>query len=90
MVGGMIRAVMSHDSIQIGPISIPVMLLDALLTLALLADVPIRYSYYLHDYEWSGGLLEWVLRRPKKEYTIDPPPEIKLPAEKPAQPVKAN
>ena len=81
MIGGLVRWLFSHDTIHIGPLFVPVMYLDVLFTSALLADLLIRYSYYLHDHEWAGGFLEWIIRRPKKEYNIELPPEIKLPPE---------
>jgi hypothetical protein len=65
-LGGFIRAMAPGDSIHIGPISIPVMLLDIALGVALLADVAMRYTEYLREDEWSGGFLEWLLRRPKR------------------------
>jgi hypothetical protein len=63
MLGGMIRALANGDHFQIGPISIPIMLLDSLLIVAFLADVLIRYSNYLRDDEWVGGFLEWIVPR---------------------------
>jgi len=63
MLGGMIRAFAGQDHFHIGPIGIPVALLDCLLLLALLADVPVRYSLYLKEEEWAGGFLEWMVPR---------------------------
>ena len=61
MLGGMIRAFAGQDHFHIGPISLPVALLDSLLLLAFLADVPARYSLHLRDAEWAGGFLEWIV-----------------------------
>ena len=61
MVGGMIRAMMSHNYIDIGPLSLPVCILDILVTVALVADVLVRYTCYLRQEEWAGGFLEWLL-----------------------------
>jgi len=44
--GGMLGALAHHDSLQIGPITIPLALLDCLLTLAFIADVAMRYTFY--------------------------------------------
>jgi hypothetical protein len=63
MLGGMILAFASQDHFQIGPINIPIALLDSLLLLAFLADVPVRYAHYLREEEWAGGLLEWMVPR---------------------------
>jgi len=63
MVGGIIRAMVPADHFHIGPISIPVMLIDCLLLVAFIADVLARYSRYLHEDQWSGGFLEWLFRR---------------------------
>ncbi|HSU52662.1 MAG TPA: hypothetical protein VLT36_01235 [Candidatus Dormibacteraeota bacterium] len=63
IVGGMLRALANHDNLQIGPIAIPIALLDGLLTVAFLADVAIRYSLHLREHDWAGGFLEWLFRR---------------------------
>ena len=63
MIGGMIRAMMSQNYIHLGPVSLPVAILDALLTLALLSDVLVRYTRYLRDDDWAGGFLEWLIPR---------------------------
>jgi hypothetical protein len=63
MIGGLVRAMVPHDSISLGPISIPVMLIDSLFLVAFIADVLARYSRYLHEDQWSGGFLEWLFRR---------------------------
>jgi hypothetical protein len=67
MLGGFIRAMSSHDNLQIGPVGIPIGLLDCILVVILLADVAMRYSCYLREHDWAGGLLEWVVRRPGME-----------------------
>jgi hypothetical protein len=64
-VGGFIRAIAPSDHFQIGPVSIPVMLLDILLVVALVADVAMRYTEYLREDEWAGGFLEWLKPRSK-------------------------
>jgi hypothetical protein len=66
IVGGFIRALAGGDHLQIGPVAIPVLLLDCLLMLALVADFPIRYSNYLREDQWAGGFLEWLVRRKQK------------------------
>ena len=63
LVGGMLRALSSQNTLHLGPVSIPLVLLDGILTLAFMADILIRYNYYLHEHEWFGGFLEWVFRR---------------------------
>ncbi len=63
MVGGFIRALIGTDYLHIGPISIPVLLLDCLLTLGLFSDFAIRYSNYLREDQWAGGFLEWLVPR---------------------------
>ena len=63
MLGGMIRAFAGQDHFHAGPIVIPVALLDCLLLLSFLVDVPVRYSLYLKEEDWAGGFLEWLLPR---------------------------
>jgi hypothetical protein len=64
MIGGFLRAMSSHDNLQIGSLSIPIGILDCILVVLLLADIAMRYSYYLREHDWSGGILEWIVRRP--------------------------
>jgi hypothetical protein len=75
MIGGLVRSSFSHDALRIGSVFIPIMYFDILLTVALIADLLIRYSYHLHDHEWAGGFLEWIIRRPKKEFTLAAAPQ---------------
>jgi hypothetical protein len=63
MLGGMILAFVGQDHFQIGPISVSVGLLDSLLLMGLLADMPVRYSRYLREEGWAGGFLEWIVPR---------------------------
>jgi len=63
IIGGCLRAMSNHDYLHLGPVSIPIVLFDGLLTVACLADVAIRYSHYLREQEWAGGFLEWLFRR---------------------------
>jgi hypothetical protein len=65
-LGGFIRAMAPGDYFHIGPISIPVMLVDIALGVAVLADLAMRYTEYLREDEWAGGFLEWLLRRSKR------------------------
>src|SRR5262249_8905637 len=60
MLGGMIRAFAGIDYLHLGPVNIPIWLLDCLLTLALLVDVPVRFALHMHEHDWSGGFLEWL------------------------------
>jgi hypothetical protein len=64
VVGGFISAMASGHPLRLGPISIPVMLFDVALLIALMADVAIRYTEYLREDEWAGGFLEWLKPRP--------------------------
>ncbi|HTY86394.1 MAG TPA: hypothetical protein VMB80_02930 [Candidatus Acidoferrum sp.] len=61
MIGGMIRAMVSQNYIHIGPLGLPVCILDSLMTLALLTDVLVRYTCYLREDDWAGGFLEWLV-----------------------------
>ncbi len=70
MIGGIVHSLLPIDAIHLGSVFIPVIYLDVLLTGALIMDLLIRYTYYLHDHEWSGRFLEWIVRRPKKDFTI--------------------
>lgn len=63
VIGGMIRAFAGLDHLQIGPVRIPLNLFDLLVSLAMMADVAVRYTKYLQDDEWTGGFLEWLFRR---------------------------
>lgn len=67
MIGGFVRAMVSADYVHIGSLSIPVMLFDSLLVVALLLDVPIRFARYFHEDQWCGGFLEWIVRSEPKE-----------------------
>ena len=61
--GGMIRLFSDSDHLSLGPVKVPIIWLDALILLALVADVLIRYTRYLRDDQWCGGFLEWVFKR---------------------------
>ncbi len=61
-VGGILRALASSDYLHIGPLAIPIGVLDGVMLLALLADVLVRYSHYLREDQWAGGFLEWIVR----------------------------
>lgn len=79
-LGGFIRALACSDAIHLGPVSIPVALLDILLLLALLSDLIMRYSNYLRDDQWAGGFLEWIVPQKRKEQlsplSSDPIPAV--------------
>lgn len=60
MIGGFLRAIAPGDSIQIGPLAVPVTLLDVLLAVAILVDVIARYHHYMRDEQWAGGFMEWL------------------------------
>jgi hypothetical protein len=61
MIGGMIRAFMDQNYLQIGSANVPVAVFDVLLGLAFLADVCMRYSHYLREDQWCGGFFEWLV-----------------------------
>jgi len=61
MIGGMIRAFMNQNYLQIGSANVPVAVFDVLLGLAFLADVCMRYSHYLREDQWCGGFFEWLV-----------------------------
>ncbi len=61
MIGGMIRAMTGGNYIHVGPLGLPVCILDSLMTLALLTDVLVRYTCYLREDDWAGGFLEWLV-----------------------------
>jgi len=63
MLGGILRAFAGQDHFRIGPIAIPIALLDSLLLVALLVDVPVRYSNWLREEDREGGFLEWMVPR---------------------------
>jgi hypothetical protein len=63
MVGGIFGAMTGQDSLHLGPVSIPMFLLDALLALACVSDLCVRYSNYLREDQWIGGFLEWLVPR---------------------------
>jgi hypothetical protein len=60
MIGGFIRAVVPFDALHLGPVTLPIWIIDALFASALIADVLMRYSLYLRDDQWAGGFLEWI------------------------------
>jgi hypothetical protein len=70
-LGGFIRAMAPGDYFHLGPIRIPVALVDIVLIVAVLADLAMRYSEYLREDEWAGGFLEWLLRRPKRVVNVE-------------------
>jgi len=61
MVGGIFRAMMNQDALHLGPVSIPLYVLDSLLGLACLADLCVRYTRYLREDQWTGGFLQWLV-----------------------------
>ncbi len=61
VIGGMIRAFARSDHLQLGPVAIPLYVLDMLLAVSCLTDVAVRYNHYLREDEWAGGFLEWLL-----------------------------
>ena len=63
MIGGMLRAFMNQNYLQIGSVNIPVAFLDVLIGLVLLADVSMRYSHFLREDQWYGGFFEWLVPR---------------------------
>jgi len=65
MVGGMFRAMTTQDALHLGPVSIPFYVFDALLALACLADVCVRYTRYLREDQWTGGFLQWLMPQPR-------------------------
>jgi hypothetical protein len=71
MIGGMIRALAAGDNLHIGPVAIPIVWLDVLLALALVADFAIRYTNYLREDQWAGGFLEWLVPRSLRRSTED-------------------
>jgi hypothetical protein len=84
LVGGMITALSPAAALHLGPFKIPLPWLDMLLTLALLADVAVRYSLYLREDQWNGGFLEWLVRRaPEDDEALGdsmPAPRLAVPA----------
>jgi hypothetical protein len=56
----------ADEFLRFGLLRIPVSALDIGVAVALLLDVPIRYSNYLRDSEWAGGLLEWMTPRARR------------------------
>jgi hypothetical protein len=67
LIGGFIRAMSASNAIHLGPVSIPITLLDILLLVALLSDLIMRYSNYLRDDDWAGGFLEWLVPHRRKQ-----------------------
>lgn len=67
MIGGFLRAIAPGDHLQIGPVAVPVMVLDILMDVVLLADVIVRYSHYLRDDQWCGGFMEWLKPRSRQK-----------------------
>jgi hypothetical protein len=61
MIGGMIRAFMNQNYLQIGSANVPVAVFDVLLGFVFLADVCMRYSHYLREDQWCGGFFEWLV-----------------------------
>ena len=61
MIGGPLRILVGRDYLSLGPVAVPVWLLDGLILLALLLDVPARCTHYLRDPDWAGGFLEWLV-----------------------------
>lgn len=86
MIGGALCALMKADHLQIGPLAVPVLYLDALLLAAFIADAAIRYSNYLREHEWIGGFFEWLVPRSlwKKKVQDKPAESAKASAPHPA------
>jgi len=67
MIGGFIRAMSSRNELQLGSFNLPIGWLDCLLVALLFADLIVRYTYYMREHDWSGGFLEWLVRRPGRK-----------------------
>lgn len=66
MFGGLLRALVPWDHFQLGPVSIPVAVVDLLLVVAVLVDVCVRFGRHFHEDQWAGGFLEWLLPRSRE------------------------
>jgi len=67
MIGGMIRALVGRNYLEMGSISLPVGVFDVILVLLLLTDLGIRYTNYLREDQWTGGFLEWLVPKSLRE-----------------------
>jgi hypothetical protein len=61
-LGGVLQAFVG-DRFQLGPVAIPMEVVDFLLTVAFLVDASMRFTYSLREDQWTGGFLEWLLPR---------------------------
>ena len=67
MIGGIIVAMSGRNFVPLGSFNFPLGVVDGVLLLALVADAAMRYTHYLRESEWTGGFLEWLLRRPARK-----------------------
>jgi len=72
MVGGFLRALASADRLAVGPLTVPVGVLDGVLLLLLVVDTVVRYAHYMRDDQWAGGFLEWAVPRRKSKPAARP------------------
>lgn len=62
-IGGLVRLFAGQDAFALGSLRVPIVWIDAAIFVALLADILMRYTYYLRDDQWYGGFLEWIFKR---------------------------
>jgi hypothetical protein len=67
MIGGLVGAMTRDGYLHFGSVSIPAGLLDGLLVVSCLVDLCVRYSRYLHEDQWTGGFLEWLVPQPRRQ-----------------------
>ncbi len=63
MIGGFFRALGNSDHFMLGPVPVPLTLLDLMLLVSCAVDTVVRYARYMRDDQWAGGFLEWVVPR---------------------------
>ena len=65
-IGGLFR-VMFGGVLHFGSLTMPMGWFDFLLTVAGAADCLVRLSHYMREDQWSGGFLEWLRPKRRKE-----------------------
>jgi hypothetical protein len=67
MLGGFLRAATMRSHFQIGAFALPVAWVDYGLLVIFLVDAAMRYTFYLREDQWYGGMLEWLVRKKPDE-----------------------
>jgi len=63
MVGGFFTAISDQKALHLGPLSVPIGLIDVCLFVTCVADAAVRFTHFMKEDQWTGGFLEWLVPR---------------------------